>query len=125
MWTGLPRDLQLNVIKKMDIDTRVKLGIVFKLKVPEKVKEKLANVLNQPSNDGVFVTKCLGSSSSCERLMDWGNPIVIREHTYILFHNISTITPGWCVHHIHNEGKLHAYSLEDGAWKLVYPHVIT
>jgi hypothetical protein len=32
---SLPRDLQLLVIKKFDMDTRIKTGIIGKLKVPE------------------------------------------------------------------------------------------
>jgi hypothetical protein len=42
---SLPRDLQLQVIRGMDIDTRVLLGIhPCKLKVPEGLKQDLAKL---------------------------------------------------------------------------------
>lgn len=42
----LPRDLQLSVIKRFDIDTRIKTKLIHKLKVPTDLSEKL-NSLNQ------------------------------------------------------------------------------
>jgi hypothetical protein len=41
---SLPRDLQLAVIKNFDMDTRIKTGIIGKLKVPEKLKNTLENL---------------------------------------------------------------------------------
>jgi hypothetical protein len=38
---SLPRDLQLLVIKKFDMDTRIKTGIIEKLKVPESLMKTL------------------------------------------------------------------------------------
>jgi hypothetical protein len=40
----LPRDLQLAVIKNFDMDTRIKTGIIGKLKVPEKLKKALGKL---------------------------------------------------------------------------------
>ena len=51
---NLPRDLQLHVIKKFDMDTRIKTGIIGKLKVPENLVKDLEKL--QPprlfGNDG-------------------------------------------------------------------------
>lgn len=43
----LPRDLQLRILAASDIDTRRALGIFFRLRVPETVKDKLSAVLNK------------------------------------------------------------------------------
>jgi len=40
----LPRDVWIAVVAKMDMDTRIKCGIVFKLRVPEKVATLIADV---------------------------------------------------------------------------------
>ena len=40
----LPRDAQLQIVKKFDMDTRIKTGIIGKLKVPEKTKELIQKV---------------------------------------------------------------------------------
>jgi hypothetical protein len=37
----LPRDLQLKVLQKLDMDGRVRLGIIGKLKVPETLSEAI------------------------------------------------------------------------------------
>jgi hypothetical protein len=40
----LPRDLQLHVIKNFDMDTRIKTGIIGKLKVPESLIKTLEKI---------------------------------------------------------------------------------
>jgi hypothetical protein len=40
----LPRDLQLEIYKKFDMDTRIKLGMIRPLKIPESIKSKLENI---------------------------------------------------------------------------------
>lgn len=45
----LPRDIQLAIIQKFDMDTRIKTGLVFKIKVPENIKQHLAiRLCNEP-----------------------------------------------------------------------------
>lgn len=41
---SLPRDLQLQVIKNFDMDTRIKTGIIRKLKVPESLVKTLEKI---------------------------------------------------------------------------------
>lgn len=41
---ALPRDLQLSIIKNFDMDTRIKTGIIGKLKVPENLIKTLEKV---------------------------------------------------------------------------------
>lgn len=41
----LPRDIELSIIKKFDIDTRIKANIIHKLKIPNDFSEHL-NALN-------------------------------------------------------------------------------
>ncbi len=44
-WGDLPRDIHLQVIKHFDIDTRIKTGIIHKLKVPPKLIIRLVKVM--------------------------------------------------------------------------------
>ena len=41
---ALPRDLQLEIYKKFDMDTRIKLGMIRALKIPDALKAKLENI---------------------------------------------------------------------------------
>ena len=41
----LPRDVWLAVVGKMDMDARIKCGIVFKLRVPEGVGSRIADAV--------------------------------------------------------------------------------
>jgi len=40
-----PRDVELQVIKKLDIDTRRSLNVYTKLKIPEAIREELQRVV--------------------------------------------------------------------------------
>ena len=40
----LPRDLQKMVFRKMDMDTRIAIGFIIKLNVPDDLKRKLENM---------------------------------------------------------------------------------
>lgn len=44
----LPRDLWLRIYSAMDMDTRIKAGLVFKLRVPDGVASRLAATLKRP-----------------------------------------------------------------------------
>jgi plasmid maintenance system killer protein len=44
-FTNLPRDIQLSIIQKFDIDTRIKTNVIHKLQVPVELSIKL-NSLN-------------------------------------------------------------------------------
>jgi hypothetical protein len=44
----LPRDVQLNIIKCFDIDTRIKAGLVFKLKIPIDIQKRLEAICQLP-----------------------------------------------------------------------------
>ena len=44
----LPRDVIKRILSKMDIDTRVKVGMIFKLQVPTRVVTQLARCLQVP-----------------------------------------------------------------------------
>lgn len=51
-YDDLPRDVILRIVSKMDIDTRVKLGLIFKLKYPTQVIKKISNCLQTPTRFG-------------------------------------------------------------------------
>ena len=49
----LPRDICLAIVSKMDMDTRIKCGIIFKLVVPEEVKSPIVDAIsNRPYHFG-------------------------------------------------------------------------
>jgi hypothetical protein len=47
-YADLPRDLQLKVISRFDMDTRIKMGMIFKLRIPQDLKDQLASVCSPP-----------------------------------------------------------------------------
>jgi hypothetical protein len=44
----LPRDIILKIISKLDIDTRIKAGLILKLKVPSRVVQEISRCLQVP-----------------------------------------------------------------------------
>lgn len=44
----LPRDVILKIISKLDIDTRIKVGLILKLKVPSRVVQEISRCLQVP-----------------------------------------------------------------------------
>jgi hypothetical protein len=40
----LPKDVRIEICKKLDIESRIRLRMIRKLEVPKKLKEKLADV---------------------------------------------------------------------------------
>lgn len=40
-----PRDINNLIVKKMDIDTRIKSGIFLKLKIPKAIEEKISKII--------------------------------------------------------------------------------
>ena len=58
MLESLPRDLQLQVVRHFDMDTRIRCGIIGRIRVPERVKDLLHAIL-QPRTirfDGYHTT---------------------------------------------------------------------
>lgn len=51
----LPRDMLLEVVSKFDMDTRIKIGLIRKLRIPQKLNEeitksckfKIPNIINK------------------------------------------------------------------------------
>ena len=46
--TSLPRDLQILVLGKLDMDARIRCGLVFKLRVPDDVASRINASLRVP-----------------------------------------------------------------------------
>ena len=44
-FTDLPRDIQIAICKHFNMDTRIKCGIVHRLKVPKAISSQLDKVL--------------------------------------------------------------------------------
>ena len=68
----LPRELQLAIIKKMDIDTRRKIGIYTytKLKIPQYILSRLNNIPKISSNNNsLYIVKLhLTNEKNCQNL---------------------------------------------------------
>lgn len=47
-FNDLPRDIILKIISKLDIDTRIKVGLILKLKVPSRVVQEISRCLQVP-----------------------------------------------------------------------------
>lgn len=73
MYADLPRDLQLQVIKHFDMDTRIKCGIIGRLKVPQSLKDKL--VSKKTLNYSVHDNRCMVRVDLGRRLIDDLHPI--------------------------------------------------
>lgn len=58
----LPRDVQISILGKCDIDTRIKGGIIGRLNVPFALQAKLSECLHLP--------KCL-DFDSCQKFYIW------------------------------------------------------
>ena len=48
----LPRDMILKIASQMDIDTKIRFGFIFKLKILCQVKKNLSNTLQTPTRFG-------------------------------------------------------------------------
>lgn len=44
----LPRDIQINILGRCDIDTRIKGGIIGRLNVPNTIRDKISECLHLP-----------------------------------------------------------------------------
>jgi hypothetical protein len=92
---SLPRDIQLQVIKNFDIDTRVKLGIPpCKLKVPESLKkalEKLQSPRLMSSDDYIYTVK------TAYLLISWDE--ALEQKSIGLLHPIERLYEYWIAVH--------------------------
>lgn len=43
---AVPRDIKIKIVSLMDIDTRIKIGMIFKLKTPQLLVDKLNNMID-------------------------------------------------------------------------------
>ena len=59
--SALPNDVFLRVVRTLDLDVRIRAGIVRKLSVPERVRRALGGVLQKPTvGPGSYTRVCLG-----------------------------------------------------------------
>ena len=60
MAADLSRDVWLTIVSKMDMDARIKCGLVFKLLVPQEVKTEISRVCQGPETTqkhSIFATQ--------------------------------------------------------------------
>ena len=118
----LPRDIQLAIIKNFDMDTRIKLGIIFKLKIPDHIKKKLSHICTVPLakywNDRVmFYERVLGT-----RQLPGHYPGIysVRYYhdEYISINN--NVSVRWETLHLgHTTTTFYALVSDDGIWNIV------
>ena len=109
----IPRDVQLAIIKKFDIDTRIKTNMILKLRVPQDIKDRLSHVCRLPCIEHwpdacVMSYKILG-----QRQAPGGAIYTIRclEH--------SGDQASHEVAHVESNGYLVRYALINQSWQLV------
>lgn len=89
---SLPRDVQLQIIKRLDIDTRIKMGLVRRLKIPQHLR-KLLESIEPPITCTVVAEKGL-SVTTCKI----NNPqytLVYIEYTYTGNRHVLMDWNGW------------------------------
>lgn len=109
MWKELPRDMQLHVVKHFDMDTRIRLGLVFKLRVPGRVKDLLESKVKPPYGCKYFSGVFLG-----RREYAGGD----YHGVYKLFYYNDTLewSPRWEVGHTQGYQGLCSYYLKNDTW---------
>jgi len=117
----LPRDIQLKIISKMDIDSRIKMGIYSKLQIPIILKNKLEKLYNKNKiivdANCMDYNICLGLlSSKCEHnnLLNSYN-----EYLYIINHCISKYNQK-SMYFVLNRSKIY----ENGEIKFKIMHIV-
>lgn len=109
-WDDLPRDLQLQVIKRFDMDTRIRLGLVFKLRIPDHIKKALRNKLKRPHDCEHYSLVPLG-----KRRIHASDD---SHWVYVLYYyKHAGGDSQWQVHHIAGFMNFQDYCLQDGVWK--------
>jgi len=80
-----PRDIEMNIIRKLDIDSRIKLGIFTKLKIPNLFVNELNKFIN---NNKIKIQK--GEDECNEYYIKLGKDNKIsKKYKYILFKKIT------------------------------------
>ena len=99
---SLPRDVWLAVVGKLDMDTRIKCGIIFKLGVPEGVRSRIADaVCNRPEH-----LQHLDRLSLGPRLV-WNNNDNVRMPRYV----IQLFKGAFQVMNLGNDMRVQTYAL--------------
>lgn len=110
LWDKLPRDLLLYIIKYFDMDTRIKLGLIFKLRIPNHVKEKL-NKLQKPYECKFYNVVILGRRTCA-------HDGTLHSIYTLYYYKYERPDSQWHVDHIVGYGNFYVHALQDGKWKL-------
>jgi hypothetical protein len=69
----LPRDLQLLVVSKMDMDARIKMGIIRKLKIPEAITNLMKKIQFPRHEVGDrYTVRFLHKDRAFHLILSWG-----------------------------------------------------
>lgn len=101
-FTSLPRDVQLRVISKFDMDARIKCGIIGKLRIPGEFVATLSDTFNKISHR---------RDSTEVNISPQYMIFVSRRLSHTDYHK--------CIVHIRPSSKLHCYYLNSvvGEWR--------
>lgn len=122
-WSTLPKDIQIAIVKRFDMDTRIKLGLIRKLCVPETLKFKLSAVCNMIMHGRTRI--CVDDLESVSAEVNLGSR---QKFAWAPKHQMPIYTicfqpeikgymefeRTWTV--IHNGDKLHSYKLGNNVW---------
>lgn len=120
-WADLPRDLQLRVIKHLDTDTPIKLGLVQRLRVPKPLQEKLSAVFGRIVHGRTKY--CSGYFEAYSSELDLGSrnrfpwaPIYVLTYTPPL----KSFTRRWAKwqveHYVDDKGYSHSLDTAKNRW---------
>lgn len=125
-WADLPRDLHLRIIKHLDIDTRIKAGIVTRLRVPKALEAKLSAVCGRIVQ-GRTRFYYLDSSKSFSSEADLGSRarfvsalnLMLPVYTLFYYPAAKRVDARWQVNH-YVDDTICSYSLYDNKWSLTH-----
>lgn len=94
-FAALPSDCVKRIISKLDIDTRIKMGLIFKLYIPEEVKEQISSRLQTPEQHHCFALLKLKPYKSTQqnavytfmRMFEWNHAIETTYLQFFIFHS--------------------------------------
>ena len=127
-WDDLPRDLHLRIIKYLDIDTRIKMGLIGRLRIPQSVENKLSATFDKISHGRTKYYVDGLESSSTEVLLGSRNRFVWAPNCMDPIYVVCFTPPvkgmikySWKVNHFTQDNKVHVHGWDPSnhKWALV------
>jgi hypothetical protein len=76
LFPNLPRDLEVAILEKVDIDTRIKVGYIRKLKIPQQLQDDLTATFGKRD------------STACSSFVNLGRTVQVGAETVLTLYSI-------------------------------------